>query len=164
MTVILELLTALLEYLDLLDGFVQTEAVKASSLPQNSSIIPVENWVEQLSIELESGFSSIRFTTEKHLAGLVDSHILKNKVCIAHRKCATWHRLVCKWCHVAHFLRAIHTLFFKVQEMHISKSHNGIMHQSGMNWRDYEDKLFAFISQTIWLLSVFNLALILQTK
>ena len=40
MTVMLELLTALLEYLDLFDGFVQSAAVKASLLPQNASIIP----------------------------------------------------------------------------------------------------------------------------
>jgi len=39
-TVILELLTALLEYLDLFDGFVQPAAVKSSLLPQNASIIP----------------------------------------------------------------------------------------------------------------------------
>ena len=40
MTVILELLTALLEYLNLFDGFGQSAAVKASLLPQNASIIP----------------------------------------------------------------------------------------------------------------------------
>jgi len=39
-TVITELLTALLEYLDLFDRFVQSAAVKASLLPQNASIIP----------------------------------------------------------------------------------------------------------------------------
>ena len=41
-TVILELLTALLEYLDLLNGIVQSAyflAVKASLSPQNSSMI-----------------------------------------------------------------------------------------------------------------------------
>ena len=35
-----ELLTALLEYFDRFDGFVQSAAVKASLLPQNASIIP----------------------------------------------------------------------------------------------------------------------------
>jgi len=42
-TVILELLIALLEYLDFLNGFVQSAyflAVKASLSPQNASIIP----------------------------------------------------------------------------------------------------------------------------
>jgi len=36
---LLESLTALLEYINLFDGFVQSAAVKASLLPQNSSII-----------------------------------------------------------------------------------------------------------------------------
>ena len=40
MTVILELLTALLEYLDLFDRFVPCSAMKALLLPQNASIIP----------------------------------------------------------------------------------------------------------------------------
>jgi len=39
-TVILELLTALLKYLDPFEGFVQCAAVKASLLPQNASINP----------------------------------------------------------------------------------------------------------------------------
>jgi len=39
-TVILESLTALLEYLNCFDGFVQSAAVKASLLYQNASIIP----------------------------------------------------------------------------------------------------------------------------
>ena len=43
MTIIIELLTALLEYLDLFEGFVQSAAVKALLLPQNASIIPDSN-------------------------------------------------------------------------------------------------------------------------
>jgi len=39
-TVVLELLTTLLEYLDVFDGFVQSAAVKVSLLPQNASTIP----------------------------------------------------------------------------------------------------------------------------
>jgi len=35
----IRILTALLEYLDLFDRFVQSAAVKASSLPQNANII-----------------------------------------------------------------------------------------------------------------------------
>ena len=40
MTVTIKLLSTLLEYLDLFEGFVQSAAVKTSLLPQNASIIP----------------------------------------------------------------------------------------------------------------------------
>ena len=40
MTVIVNLLTALLEYFNLYDGFVQSAAVKVSLLPQNANMIP----------------------------------------------------------------------------------------------------------------------------
>ena len=50
-TVTLELLAALLEHLNLFDGFVQFAAVEASLLPQNASIIP-DSYTYQLCLKL----------------------------------------------------------------------------------------------------------------
>jgi len=48
-------------------------------------------------------------------------NILKNKVCIAHKKCAPWHRNVLFWCHRAHFC-VQSTLYFLEWIFHSNKT------------------------------------------